>query len=82
MNFEDLIAKVKSCGKQKLAVAAAEAGFSTICLTLVPPRRSHSSAAQGGMQAAHQALVHSVFEIGAVDVDAHFETAERDAIRQ
>ena len=24
MNFEDLIAKVKTCGKQKLAVAAAE----------------------------------------------------------
>ena len=23
MNFEDLIAKVKTCGKQKLAVAAA-----------------------------------------------------------
>ena len=26
MNFEDLIAKVKTCGKQKLAVAAAQAG--------------------------------------------------------
>ena len=24
MNFEDLIARVKTCGKQKLAVAAAE----------------------------------------------------------
>lgn len=27
-------------------------GFHTICLSVVPPRRSHSSAAQGGMQAA------------------------------
>ena len=26
MNFEDLIAKVKTCGKQKLAVAAAAEG--------------------------------------------------------
>jgi fumarate reductase flavoprotein subunit len=33
-------------------VAAASAGFETICLSIVPPRRSHSSAAQGGMQAS------------------------------
>ena len=35
-----------------MAVEAAQAGFSVICLSLVPPRRSHSSAAMGGMQAA------------------------------
>ena len=37
---------------ERVAIAAAEAGFDTICLSIVPSRRSHSSAAQGGMQAA------------------------------
>jgi len=37
---------------ERVAVEAAAAGFDTICLSIVPPRRSHSSAAQGGMQAA------------------------------
>ncbi len=37
---------------ERVAVRAARAGFEVICLSVVPPRRSHSSAAQGGMQAA------------------------------
>ncbi len=37
---------------ERVAVEAAQAGFDVICLSIVPPRRSHSSAAQGGMQAA------------------------------
>lgn len=37
---------------ERVAVEAAQAGFNVICLSIVPPRRSHSSAAQGGMQAA------------------------------
>ncbi len=37
---------------ERVAVEAAEAGFNVVCLSLVPPRRSHSSAAMGGMQAA------------------------------
>ncbi|MCH5145418.1 fumarate reductase flavoprotein subunit [Desulfovibrio sp. UIB00] len=37
---------------ERVAVEAAQAGFSVICLSLVPPKRSHSSAAMGGMQAA------------------------------
>ena len=48
----DLLCIGAGLAGERVAVAAAEAGFSTICLTLVPPRRSHSSAAQGGMQAA------------------------------
>jgi fumarate reductase flavoprotein subunit len=35
-----------------VAIEAADNGFSVICLSIVPARRSHSSAAQGGMQAA------------------------------
>nr|5XMJ_A Chain A, fumarate reductase flavoprotein subunit [Megalodesulfovibrio gigas]5XMJ_E Chain E, fumarate reductase flavoprotein subunit [Megalodesulfovibrio gigas]5XMJ_I Chain I, fumarate reductase flavoprotein subunit [Megalodesulfovibrio gigas]5XMJ_M Chain M, fumarate reductase flavoprotein subunit [Megalodesulfovibrio gigas] len=37
---------------ERVAVEASMAGLKTIMLSLVPPRRSHSSAAQGGMQAA------------------------------
>ncbi len=37
---------------ERVAVEAAQAGFRVICLSLVPPKRSHSSAAMGGMQAA------------------------------
>jgi fumarate reductase flavoprotein subunit len=48
----DLLCIGAGLAGERVAVAAAEAGFSTICLSLVPPRRSHSSAAQGGMQAA------------------------------
>ncbi len=37
---------------ERAAVSAAEAGHNVIILSLIPPRRSHSSAAQGGMQAS------------------------------
>jgi len=37
---------------ERAAVEAATQGHNVILLSLVPPRRSHSSAAQGGMQAA------------------------------
>jgi fumarate reductase flavoprotein subunit len=37
---------------ERCAIEAACAGNNVILLSLVPPRRSHSCAAQGGMQAA------------------------------
>ncbi len=37
---------------ERVAVEAASNGFKVICLSVVPPRRSHSSQAMGGMQAA------------------------------
>ncbi len=37
---------------ERCAIEAATAGLDTMLLSLVPPRRSHSCAAQGGMQAA------------------------------
>ncbi|MDH3305700.1 MAG: fumarate reductase flavoprotein subunit [Gammaproteobacteria bacterium] len=37
---------------ERCAIEAAAAGFDAMILSLVPPRRSHSCAAQGGMQAA------------------------------
>lgn len=37
---------------ERVAVAAAQQGLNVIILSLVPPKRSHSAAAQGGMQAS------------------------------
>ncbi len=37
---------------ERAAIESARGGLNVILLSLVPPRRSHSSAAQGGMQAA------------------------------
>ncbi len=37
---------------ERCAIEAATAGLDVVLLSLVPPRRSHSCAAQGGMQAA------------------------------
>ena len=36
----------------RASIAAKEAGLNTIVLSLVPVKRSHSAAAQGGMQAS------------------------------
>ncbi len=48
----DLLCIGAGLAGERVAMSAAEAGFSVNCLTIVPPRRSHSSAAMGGMQAA------------------------------
>ncbi len=48
----DLLCIGAGLAGERVAVEAASAGFDAICLSVVPPRRSHSSAAQGGMQAA------------------------------
>jgi fumarate reductase flavoprotein subunit len=37
---------------ERCAIEAAAAGHDVLILSLVPPRRSHSCAAQGGMQAS------------------------------
>ncbi|HIJ42096.1 MAG TPA: fumarate reductase flavoprotein subunit [Deltaproteobacteria bacterium] len=50
--FTDLLCIGAGLAGERVAVQAAAAGFETICLSIVPPRRSHSSAAQGGMQAS------------------------------
>jgi len=50
--YTDLLCVGAGLAGERVAVAAASGGFETICLSIVPPRRSHSSAAQGGMQAS------------------------------
>ncbi|GAB6057358.1 fumarate reductase flavoprotein subunit [Desulfonatronum parangueonense] len=48
----DLLCIGAGLAGERVAIEAAAAGFDVTCLSLVPARRSHSSAAQGGMQAA------------------------------
>jgi fumarate reductase flavoprotein subunit len=48
----DLLCIGAGLAGERVAVEAASSGFEAVCLSIVPPRRSHSSAAQGGMQAS------------------------------
>lgn len=66
--YADLLVIGAGLSGERVAVEAAEKGFSVICLSIVPARRSHSSAAQGGMQAA---LGNCVMGEGD-NVDVHF----------
>ncbi|MFP4169135.1 MAG: fumarate reductase flavoprotein subunit [Desulfonatronovibrionaceae bacterium] len=50
--YTDFLCVGAGLAGERAAIEAAEAGFKVIALSLVPARRSHSSAAQGGMQAA------------------------------
>ena len=50
--FIDVLCIGAGLAGERVAIEAASAGFDSICLSIVPARRSHSSAAQGGMQAA------------------------------
>ena len=48
----DVLVIVGGLAGERCAIEAAAAGHDVLILSLVPPRRSHSCAAQGGMQAA------------------------------
>ncbi len=50
--YSDLLVIGAGLSGERVAVESAARGFSVTCLSIVPARRSHSSAAQGGMQAA------------------------------
>ncbi|MEF2146309.1 MAG: fumarate reductase flavoprotein subunit [Desulfovibrionaceae bacterium] len=50
--YTDVLVIGAGLAGERAAIEAGQAGLSAICLSLVPARRSHSSAAQGGMQAA------------------------------
>jgi len=65
----DLLCIGAGLAGERVAIEAATDGFDAICLSIVPPRRSHSSAAQGGMQAS---LGNSVMGKGD-NPDVHFE---------
>ena len=57
----------------RLAVAAKQRGHDAIVLSLVPPKRSHSKAAQGGMQAS----LGNVIKGQGDSEDVHFEDTVR-----
>jgi fumarate reductase flavoprotein subunit len=57
----------------RLAIAAKRRGHDTIILSLVPPKRSHSKAAQGGMQAS----LGNVIKGRGDNEDVHFEDTVR-----
>ena len=57
----------------RLAVAAQKRGHSSVVLSLVPPKRSHSKAAQGGMQAS----LANVIKGQGDSEDVHFEDTVR-----
>ncbi len=50
--YSDLLVIGAGLSGERVAAEVASRGFSVACLSIVPARRSHSSAAQGGMQAA------------------------------
>ena len=50
--YTDLLCVGAGLAGERAAIEVASKGFETILLSLVPPRRSHSCAAEGGMQAA------------------------------
>ena len=60
---------------ERAAIEAASRGCAVILLSLVPPRRSHSTAAQGGMQAALGNMVRSEGD----SPDVHFQDTVRGA---
>ena len=52
MRVTDVLVIGAGLAGERCAIEAAAAGHAVLILSLVPPRRSHSCAAQGGMQAA------------------------------
>ena len=57
----------------RLAIAARRRGHDAIVLSLVPPKRSHSKAAQGGMQASLGNVIKGMGD----NEDVHFEDTVR-----
>ncbi len=50
--YSDLVCIGAGLAGERVAIEVASQGFDVVLLSLVPPRRSHSCAAEGGMQAA------------------------------
>ena len=71
--FTDLLVVGAGLTGERTAIEAASKGLKVIILSLVPPRRSHSSAAQGGVQAS---LGNSYMGRGD-SPDIHFEDTVR-----
>jgi len=73
VNYTDVLVIGGGLAGLRLAVAAKRRGHDALVLSLVPPKRSHSKAAQGGMQAS----LGNVIKGQGDNEDVHFEDTVR-----
>ncbi len=73
--FSDLLCIGGGLAGERVAIEVASCGYKVIIVSLVPPKRSHSCAAQGGMQAA---LCNCAMSEGD-SPEVHFEDTVRGA---
>jgi fumarate reductase flavoprotein subunit len=71
--FTDVLVIGGGLAGLRLGIASKRRGHDVIVLSLVPPKRSHSAAAQGGMQAS----LANVFKGQGDNEDVHFEDTVR-----
>lgn len=73
VNYSDVLVIGGGLAGLRLAIAAKRRGHDVVVLSLVPPKRSHSKAAQGGMQAS----LANVIKGQGDNEDVHFEDTVR-----
>jgi fumarate reductase flavoprotein subunit len=73
MIYTDVLVVGGGLAGLRLAIAARRRGHDAIVLSLVPPKRSHSKAAQGGMQASLGNVIKGMGD----SEDVHFEDTVR-----
>lgn len=73
VNYTDVLVIGGGLAGLRLAIAAKRRGHDALVLSLVPPKRSHSKAAQGGMQAS----LGNVIKGQGDNEDVHFEDTVR-----
>jgi fumarate reductase flavoprotein subunit len=73
VNYTDVLVIGGGLAGLRLAIAARRRGHDALVLSLVPPKRSHSKAAQGGMQAS----LGNVIKGQGDNEDVHFEDTVR-----
>ncbi len=73
INYTDVLVVGGGLTGLRVAIGAKRRGHDAVILSLVPPKRSHSAAAQGGMQAS----LANVFKGQGDNEDVHFEDTVR-----
>jgi fumarate reductase flavoprotein subunit len=73
VDYTDVLVVGGGLAGLRIALAAKRRGHDTVILSLVPPKRSHSAAAQGGMQAS----LGNVIKGSGDNEDVHFQDTVR-----
>ena len=73
IDYTDVLVVGGGLAGLRIALAAKRRGHDTVILSLVPPKRSHSAAAQGGMQAS----LGNVIKGSGDNEDVHFQDTVR-----